>query len=148
MIGVAEDRTVINNINHAIIIDILAGIAAAIIISISLAGVGNIRAIIQIGDRRALPELTRILGDDRYYLDHENIANGLADLGWGKLVPDIIKRLEKDYAGNVKLFGREGEFYSPSLPKLTGKAYGENPRLWREWLDREGKEYLETTDPS
>lgn len=84
--------------------------------------------------RQVLAEFRRMLKDDRYYLDHDEIAEAAAQLGWRELAPDVIHRLDKDYHDNLRLFGKEAEKYSPPLRILTGQPFGEDPKPWREWL--------------
>ena len=92
-----------------------------------------IHALGRIGDRRAIPEFQRLLKNDRHYLDNENVAKVAAELGWQELTLDIIDRFEKDYDYNLRLFGKDHERYSPSLRKLTGQEFGEDPKASRAW---------------
>lgn len=93
-------------------------------------------ALTKMEDKRALPEFRRILKDDDFYLNYDEVARAAAELGWRELIPDIIDRLEKDYEYNVELFGEDKERYSPALRKLTGQSFSEDPREWRAWLER------------
>lgn len=97
----------------------------------------SIHALQRIGAREAIPEFKRILGDDRYYLNFDEVAESAAELDSREVVPEIIARLAKDYARNLERFGSKRERYSPSLRKLTGRSYGEDPKLWLEWLAHE-----------
>lgn len=87
----------------------------------------------RIGDRRAIPEFRRLLQDDRHYLDHEDVAQVAADLGWRELTDEVIDRFEKDCEQNPPASDGDRERYAPSLRKLTGQSFGEDPQLWRAW---------------
>ncbi|MGO9510517.1 MAG: hypothetical protein ACLPXZ_25480, partial [Mycobacterium sp.] len=91
-----------------------------------------IRALGRIGDKRAIPEFERILRNDRYYLDYYKVAEAAAEAGWRELVSAIIDRLERDKKDD-ELFGKDFERYSPPLRRLTGQAFGEDPKAWRKW---------------
>jgi hypothetical protein len=95
----------------------------------------SVEALVRINDRRALPELRRILTDDRYSLFAEQTANAAADLSWTELVPDILDRYEKKHSFNVEVFGTGREYFSPALRKLTGQSIGEDPQAWRSWYE-------------
>ncbi|MDP6721991.1 MAG: hypothetical protein QGF59_25205 [Pirellulaceae bacterium] len=94
-----------------------------------------IAALARIGDELALLEFRRMLRDRDYFLNHKEIAEAAAELKWRELVPDIIDRLVQEYEGNVKQFGVDHEASSPSLRKLTGQSFPEDPRAWRAWLE-------------
>jgi HEAT repeat protein len=96
-----------------------------------------IRALGRIGDRRAIPEFERILKDDRYFLDYDRVAEAVAEAGWRELVPAIIDRMEKDYKKNVDMFGHNYEKCASALRRLTGQTFGEDPRAWRMWQQKQ-----------
>lgn len=94
----------------------------------------SIHALTRMGVRKTLPDFQRMLADDRYYLNFDEVANAAANLNLREAVPAIIDRLAKDYQRNVELFGKEQERYSPALRTLTGQPFGEDPKAWQEWL--------------
>ena len=97
---------------------------------------GCIAAIGRIGDRRAIPVFKKVLSDDRYYLQHWDVAGAAASLGWRELVPAIVQRLKRETSKRPGFWTIED--FVPALRKLTQADPRGSRQPWIVWVN----EYL------